>query len=85
MEWQTQRLGDEASGPGMASGAIKPIGSAQEQGPWDKLKENPLAGEKDITRTGPFVGITRRPKATKLPVQNEALPGYDVEKKPYLG
>jgi hypothetical protein len=83
--WETEEFGEAENGPGMSSGSVKPIGSAMEQGPWDKPKDNRLGGEKDITLTEPFIGINRRPKATKLATHNQHLPGAHVESRSYLG
>jgi hypothetical protein len=83
--WATEEFGEAENGPGMTSGPLKPIGSAMEQGPWDKPKENRLGGAKDITLTEPFIGINRKPKATKLATHNRDLPGAHVESRSYLG
>jgi hypothetical protein len=64
--WKTRGFGDEeASGPGMRSGPVVPIGSAKEQGPWDKSSKD---------RSASFIGITRKPRKPKLPCHNEDLP-----------
>jgi len=57
-KWQIEHFGDVENGPGMKSGAIKPIGASQQQGPWEKTKGVGVFGEK----TEPFIGITRRIK-----------------------
>ena len=79
-EWNTKSFGGKEEGPGMSSGPVKPIGASQQQGPWEKGTKEGVFGEKQE----PFIGINRRPKATKLPVNNEDLPGYNVKKGPYL-
>jgi hypothetical protein len=79
-DWRTEDFGEKDFGPGVRSGPTRPIGAAQQQGPWAKTQEIGLFGEK----TEPFIGITLRPKALKLPAHNEDLPGYYVEKKTCL-
>jgi hypothetical protein len=52
--WKTTEFGDEVKGPGMKSGPIVPIGSAAEQGAWERAKEG-----KSEHREG-FIGVTRK-------------------------
>jgi hypothetical protein len=52
--WNTKDFGDQVKGPGMKSGPIVPIGSAAEQGAWERAKEG-----KSELKEG-FLGVTRR-------------------------
>jgi hypothetical protein len=52
--WKTEQFGEDVTGPGMKSGPIVPIGSAAEQGAWDRAKEG-----KSQLKEG-FLGVNRR-------------------------
>ena len=71
-DWKTHEFSDDVEGPGMKSGPIQPIGSDAERGPWAKRVSTKDAG-KDISLTEPFIGLNRKPRATRLPISNKDL------------
>jgi len=63
-DWKTQEFSEDHEGPGMKDGRVaEKIGNEREQVGWNKPKSD---GTADVAKTGPFISVNRKPKATKI-------------------